>query len=267
MATLNERIGRGTLKYLDYVGGLSIQFWAAVRALGAALPIIGNRYRWKSSIGQMLQIGVEAIPMVGLMAVLGGFILAMQGASELRRFGALHYVIDLVAVGFTRELGPLLTAIAVSGRSGSAFSAEIGTMMVTEEVDALRVMAFEPIEFVLVPKYLAALIMVPCLSILSNVCGILAGGIFMFFSTHLGLRLYLHDVLTSIELRDVISGLIKSLAFATIIVHVGCLEGFRVRGGPDAVGRSTTAAVVKSTFLVIVADAVFTAIFYFTGKH
>jgi len=267
MATLTESIGKATLKHVDYVGGLSIQFWAAVRALGTTLPVTGNRYRWKASIGQMLQIGVEAVPMVALMAVCAGFILAMQGASELRRFGALHYVIDLVAVGFTREMGPLLTAIAVSGRSGSAFSAEIGTMMVTEEVDALRVMGFEPIEFVLAPKYLAALIVVPCLSILSNLCGILAGGIFMFFSTHLGLGLYLRDVLTSIQLRDVISGLIKSLAFATIIVHVGCLEGFRVRGGPDAVGRSTTAAVVKSTFLVIVADVVFTAIFYFMGKH
>src|SRR5437764_11554767 len=117
--------------------------------------------------------------------------LALQGASALRPFGAMHYVTVLVADGFTRELGPLLTAIAVSGRSGSAFSAEIGTMMVTEEVDALRVMAFEPIEFVLAPKYLAALIVVPCLSILSNLCGILAGGIFMFFSTHLGLGLYL----------------------------------------------------------------------------
>jgi phospholipid/cholesterol/gamma-HCH transport system permease protein len=173
---------------------------------------------------------------------------------------------DLVAIGFTREIGPLLTAIAVSGRSGSAFAAEIGTMKVTEEIDALRVMALEPVEFVLAPKYLAALITVPCLVIVSNVCGILAGGAFMFFSTHLGLGFYLRYVLTSIELRDVISGLIKSVAFATIIAHVGCLEGLRVRGGPDAVGRATTTAVVRSTFLVIVADAVFTAIFYFTGK-
>jgi len=265
MATFTEGVGKATLKHLDYVGGLSIQLWAAVRALGTALPLVGNRYRWKATIGQMLEIGLDAVPMVSIMAVCSGFILAMQGASELRQFGAMHYVIDLVAVGFTRELGPLLTAIAVSGRSGSAFSAEIGTMMVTEEVDALRVMAFEPVEFVLAPKYLAALITVPCLSILSNVFGILAGGIFMFFSTHLGLGLYLRYALTSIQLRDVLSGLIKSVAFATIIVHVGCLEGFRVRGGPDAVGRSATAAVVKSTFLVIVADAVFTAIFYFTG--
>ena len=215
----------------------------------------------------MLQIGVNAGPIVGLMAMCSGFILAMQGASELSRFGALHYVIDLVSIGFSRELGPLLTAIAVSGRSGSAFSAEIGTMKVTEEIDALRVMAFEPIELVLAPKYLAALVVVPCLSILANVFGMLAGGIFMFFSTHLTLGLYVRDIMNTIQFRDVISGLIKSLAFASIIVQVGCLEGFRVHGGPDAVGRSTTTAVVRSTFLVIVADAVFTAIFYFTGMH
>jgi phospholipid/cholesterol/gamma-HCH transport system permease protein len=195
-----------------------------------------------------------------------GFILAMQGASELRRFGALHFVIDLVAVGFTRELGPLITAIAVSGRSGSAFAAEIGTMKVTEEVDALKVMTFEPVEFLVAPKYLAALVAVPCLSVMANFFGILAGGLFMLFSTRLGLLIYFRNVLTSIELRDVLAGLIKSVAFATIIAHVGCMEGFRVRGGPDAVGRSTTTAVVRSTFLVIVADAVFTAIFYFVVK-
>jgi len=244
---------------------LTVQLWAGLRALRTTLPISGSRHRWKSSVGQMLQVGVDALPMVGLMSICAGFILAMQGATELKRFGAIRYVIDLVAMGFTRELGPLLTAIAISGRSGSAFSAEIGTMKVTEEIDALRVMAFDPIEFVLAPKFLAALIMIPCLSILANVCGILAGWIFMFFSTHLGFGLYLRYALDSIDIHDVIGGLIKSLAFATIIVHVGCLEGFRVHGGPEAVGRSTTAAVVKATFLVIVADVIFTAIFYFTG--
>ena len=139
-------------------------------------------------------------------------------------------------------------------------------MKVTEEIDALKVMAFEPVEFVLAPKYLAALVVVPCLSIIAGLFGVLAGGLFMFFSPHLGLLLYFRYLLTSIELRDVVAGMIKSLAFATIIPHVGCLEGFRVRGGPDAVGRSTTTAVVRSTFLVIIADAVFTTIFYFTGK-
>jgi phospholipid/cholesterol/gamma-HCH transport system permease protein len=265
MATLLQRVGRTTLDQLDYVGSLNIQLWGTLRSMTKALPFIGNRYRWKTSVRQMAQIGVDALPMVALMAVSTGFILAMQGAAELRRFGALHYVINLVVVGFTRELGPLLTAIAVSGRSGSAFAAEIGTMEVTEEIAALKVMAFDPVEFVLAPKYLAALIAVPCLTVICNVFGIVAGGIFMFFSTHLGFLLYMRYVITSIELRDVISGLIKSVAFATIIAQVGCLEGFRVRGGPDAVGRSTTAAVVKATFLVIIADAVFTAIFYFMG--
>lgn len=267
MATVLESVGRDTITHLDYVGSLNIQLWATLRALKSALPIIGNKYRWQATVRQMLQIGVDALPMVSLMAICSGFILAMQGASELRRFGAIHFVIELVAVGFTRELGPLLTAIAVSGRSGSAFAAEIGSMKVTEELDSLRVMALEPVEFLLAPKYLAALISVPCLSVISNLCGILAGGLFMFFSTHLSPFLYLRYVMTSIQLRDVITGLIKSVAFATIIAHVGCLEGFRVLGGPDSVGRSTTSAVVKSTFLVIVADAIFTAIFYFTGSH
>jgi phospholipid/cholesterol/gamma-HCH transport system permease protein len=266
MANFLEDTGRKTITQLEYVGSVNIQWWATLRAMGAALPFVGNRYRWQETLRQMLQIGVQALPMVSLMAICTGFILAMQGASELRRFGALHYVIDLVSVGFTRELGPLLTAIAVSGRSGSAFAAEIGTMKVTEELDSLKVMALDPVEFVLAPKYLAALITVPCLTIASNVCGILSGALFMFLSTRLSPLLYLRDVFTSIQLQDVISGLIKSVAFATIIAHVSCLEGFRVRGGPDAVGRSTTSAVVKSTFLVIVADAVFTAIFYYTGK-
>jgi phospholipid/cholesterol/gamma-HCH transport system permease protein len=261
-----EIAGRETINQLDYVGSLNIQLWATLRGMRAALPLVGNRHRWKAAVHQMLEIGVDALPMVALLAMCSGFILALQGASELRRFGALHYVIDLVAVAFTRELGPLLTAIAVSGRSGSAFAAEIGTMKVTEEIDALKVMAFEPVEFVLAPKYLAALVAVPCLSIVSNVFGILAGGLFMFFSTHLGLQVYFRAVVTSIHLQDLVAGLIKAVAFATIVTHVGCLEGLRVRGGPEAVGRSTTMAVVRSTFLVILADAIFTTIFYFVGK-
>ena len=266
MANVVEIAGRETLNYLDYVGSLNIQLWATLRAMRKALPLVGNRHRWQAAVRQMLDIGVNALPMVALLAMCSGFILALQGASELRRFGALHYVIDLVAVGFTRELAPLLTAVAVSGRSGSAFAAEIGTMKVTEEIDALKVMAFEPVEFLLGPKYLAALVAVPSLTIVAGVSGILAGGIFMFFSTRLGLLLYFRYVLTSIELRDVIAGMLKSLAFATIIAHVGCLEGLRVRGGPEGVGHSTTSAVVRSTFLVIVADAVFTTIFYFVTR-
>lgn len=262
-----EFVGRATLRHVEYVGGLTTQLWSAVRSLGRTLPLLGNRNRWRTAMNQMVAVGVQAIPMVGIMAVCSGFILAMQGASELRRFGAMKFVIDLVTVGFTRELGPLLTAIAVSGRSGSAFSAEIGSMVVTEEVDALRTMAIEPIEFVLAPKYLAALVVLPCLTIVSSACGISAGALFMRISTNMAFDVYFQYAMHAMVLRDVITGLIKSLAFATIIVQVACLEGFRVHGGPDAVGRSATAAVVKSTFLVILADVGFTALFYLTGGH
>ena len=260
-----EDIGGVVVQQFAYVGGLTDQFWSGLRALPRVLPFIGRRGRWQTSVRQMAAIGVAALPMLGIMAICAGMILALQGGAELRRFGALRYVIDLVAVGFTRELGPLLTAIVVSGRSGSAFSAEIGTMMVTNEIDALRVMALDPIEFVLAPKYLAAIIMVPCLTVMCNVFGITAGAGFMYLSTKMTFGIYLRYVFDSIVLRDVLSGLVKSLAFATIIVQVGCMEGFKVQGGPEAVGRATTSAVVKSTFLVILADLFFTAIFYLAG--
>jgi phospholipid/cholesterol/gamma-HCH transport system permease protein len=260
-----EHVGKRTADEVEYCGSLARQLWSSLRALGRTLPVVGNRYRWKAAVIQMLQIGVRAFPMVVLMAVCAGLILAMQGASELRRIGAINLVVELVTLGFTRELGPLLTAIAVSGRSASAFSAEIGSMKVTEEIDALRTMAIDPLEFVLAPKYLAALIVIPCLSIFSNAFGIFAGAVFMKVATGMTFGVFFRSVARTLALRDLTMGLIKSLAFATIIVQVGCLEGFRVKGGADAVGRSTTAAVVKSTFLVILADVGFTTLFYLTN--
>lgn len=140
-------------------------------------------------------------------------------------------------------------------------------MEVTNEIDALRTMAIDPIEFVLTPKYLAAIIVVPCLTIMSNAFGMLAGWSYMYIETKIKLSMYLDYIYNSIDMRDVFSGLLKSLVFATIIVQVGCREGFRTRGGADAVGRSATSAVVKSTFLVILADAFFTAIFYLVRKE
>jgi len=260
-----ERVGKRTTDDVEYCGALARQFWNSLRALSLTLPMVGNRNRWKTALAQMLHIGVQAFPMVTLMAGCAGLILAMQGASELRRIGAINLVVELVTIGFTRELGPLLTAIAVSGRSASAFSAEIGTMKVTEEIDALRTMAIDPVEFVLAPKFLAALVVIPCLSIFSDAFGILAGGTFMKIAAGMTFGVFLRSVARTLALRDVMIGLVKSLAFATIIVQVGCLEGFRVKGGPDAVGRAATAAVVKSTFLVILADVGFTTLFYLTG--
>jgi len=257
-----ERIGAGTIHRLADVGELSIQFWAGLRASAHVLPIVGKRGRWHAAIQQMSAIGVDALPMIAIVTSCAGFIFAMQSGAELRRFGAMQLVINILAIGFTRELGPLLTAIVVSGRSGSAFSAEIGTMVVTSEIDALRTMALDPIGIVLAPKFVAAILVVPCLTIMSSVFGISAGAVFMYLSTNMTLPVYARYVANAIVLRDVFTGLVKSVAFAVIIVHVGCAEGFKVRGGPDAVGRSTTSAVVKSTFLVILADLFFTAAFY-----
>jgi phospholipid/cholesterol/gamma-HCH transport system permease protein len=263
--TFLEHVGQAALVRVENAGALTMQFWSVLRKLPRVLPIVGAERRWRSAVDQMLAIGASALPMAGIMSLCTGFILALQSASELRRFGALQLVVDLVAIGFTRELGPLITALSVSGRSASAISAEIGTMVVTEEVDALRVMGVDPVEFTLAPKYLAALITLPCLTVLSTLCGIFAGYLFLAVSMDMGLQIYLRAIAEAVLLRDVAFMLVKSLVFATIIVHVGCLEGLRVRGGPEAVGHATTAAVVKSTFLVIVADLVATAIFYLMG--
>lgn len=259
-----QGIGSGVIQRLAYVGQLTVQFWSGLLVVPRVLPVVGNRGRWGAAVRQMAAIGVDALPMIAMVSMSAGFIFAMQSGAELRRFGALTLVIDIVSIGFTRELGPLLTAIVVSSRSGSAFSAEIGTMVVTNEIDVLRTMGLSPIEYVLAPKYIAALIAVPCLTIMSNVFGILAGGAFMLLTTKMTFLMYLRAVANSIVMRDVYTGLIKSVAFATIVVHVGCLEGFKTHGGPDAVGRSTTSAVVKSTLLVILADVLFTYIFYIT---
>jgi phospholipid/cholesterol/gamma-HCH transport system permease protein len=260
-----EAIGSVVLKRLEYVGGLSLQFGAAVRATPRVLPFAGRRGRWGASLKQMNAIGVSALPMVATVAACGGGILAIQCAMALHRYGAIQLVVGIVAVAFTRELGPLLTAIVVSGRSGSAFSAEIGTMVVTEEIDALQTMAIDPVELVVAPKYAAALVVVPCLTIMSNLFGILAGGVFMALSGQMEFRTYLRYAVDAIVLKDVFSGLFKSVVFASIIVHVGCREGFLVKGGPEAVGNSATAAVVRSTFYVIFADLFITSMFYALG--
>jgi phospholipid/cholesterol/gamma-HCH transport system permease protein len=260
-----EQVGRSATGYAEDAGALTAQFWTVLRKLPYVLPVVGKRRRWRSAVRQMFSIGASALPMTGTMSLCTGFILALQSASELRRFGALQFVVDLVAIGFTRELGPLITALAVSGRSASAISAEIGTMIVTEEVDAVRVMGLDPMEFTLAPKYLAAVITLPCLTILSTLCGIFAGYLFLAVSLDMSLRVYSQAVAETILLRDIALSLVKSVVFATIIVHVGCLEGLRVRGGPEAIGRSATTAVVKSTFLVILADLAATAIFYLMG--
>ncbi len=256
------RIGRSSIRTIEYLGGLTIQLGRGLRAAARLSPFWGSRLRWRSTMRQMAIVGVEALPVVCLIAGFVGLIMALQGAYELKKFGALRYVVSLVGVSMTRELGPLMTAIIIIGRSGSSFAAEIGTMTVTDEVDALRVMALEPVEFLLAPRLVAMMVMMPCLTIAADTAGILGGAVFTYASLGMGLRTYLATAVEVLFMRDIITGLIKSLAFGMIIVQVGCFEGFTVRGGPEGVGRATTRAVVQSIFLVIVADLFFTAFFY-----
>ncbi len=258
-----DSVGRSAIEKTEYVGGLAIQFWKALTRSWRANPFTGSRLRWKATVEQMAVVGFDALPVVCMIAGATGLIMAFQGGAELRRFGAMQFVVNLVGTSMTRELGPLMTAIVVIGRSGSSFSAEIGTMVVTEEVDALRTMALDPVEFLLVPKYAAMMVMMPCLTIAAVSSGIVAGGIFTYFTLDMSLGVYIRATLEILEMHDVVTSLIKAVAFGTIIVHVGCFEGFNVTGGPVGVGRSTTAAVVKSIFLVVLADLLFTAFFYF----
>jgi len=190
--------------------------------------------------------------------------MALQAAYELKRFGAIHLVADMVAISITRELGPLVTGIVVIGRSGSAFAAEIGTMKVTEELDAIETMALPPVAFLVTPKLLAMLIMMPCLTIWADLMGIIGGSVFGMIGASYTFGTYLAATRDALFMRDIITGLVKSIVFGFVITGVGCLEGFSTGAGSEQVGRSTTAAVVISIFLVVFVDLIFTAIFYLT---
>ena len=257
-----EEIGRSSLGWVEYVGALAVQFWKSLRGITAINPFALHPLRWRRAMDEMVAGGVGAVPIVALTAFCSGLILAFQGGSELRKIGALELVIQLVAIGITREAGPLITAITVSGRSGSAFSAEIGAMVFTEEINVLKTMALDPVHVLVSPKFLALLVVLPCLTVVADVAGILAGGWFVYSTIGMSLSLYIRAALDSLYVRDILSGLIKSIVFATLITQVGCLQGFRVKGSPEDVGRAATSAVVRSIFLVIVADSMFTALFY-----
>ena len=262
--SLTIRIGRGTLNGLTYLGGLA-QLVGRAAYYTVVAPLRGRPLRLDRAIHQAMAVGVEALPILSLITFFIGVILALQGAYELRKFGALHYVASAVAISMTRELGPLMTAIVVIGRSGSAFAAEIGTMKVTEEIDALETMALNPVQFLVTPKFLAMILMMPCLTTWADFMGILGGSLFGVTSAGFSFPGYINATLDALYLRDIVSGLIKSVMFGMTITAVGCYEGFSTGAGAEQVGRSTTSAVVMSIFLVIAVDLVFTALFYFTG--
>jgi phospholipid/cholesterol/gamma-HCH transport system permease protein len=231
----------------------------------ASAPWSPKGFRWTAVARQMVRIGVESLPIVFLIAGSVGMIVAIQAAIQLKRVGATIYTADLVGVSITRELGPLMTAIIIAGRSGSAIAAELGTMKVAEEVDALTAMGLDPVEFLVLPRILAMGIMLPCLTVLADVVGILGGMTVGRLSLGIPVVLYMEQTFRALLLKDVFSGLLKSWVFAGIIAGVGCYQGFRVEGGAEGVGRRTTASVVVSIFLIIAADLIFTVTFYLLG--
>jgi phospholipid/cholesterol/gamma-HCH transport system permease protein len=229
-------------------------------------PFRGKALRWHRAMHQAMAVGVEALPILSVITFFMGLILALQGAYELRKFGALQFVASAVAISMTRELGPLMTAIVVIGRSGSAFAAEIGTMKVTEEIDALTTMALNPVQFLVTPKFLAMLVMMPCLTTWSDLMGVLGGSVFGVSAASFTLGGYIQATIDALLVRDIVTGLLKSVMFGAVITAVGCHEGFETGAGAEQVGRSTTSAVVMSIFLVVIVDLVFTALFYILGR-
>jgi phospholipid/cholesterol/gamma-HCH transport system permease protein len=259
-----SQIGGSVTNSLAYLGSLaSLGGRAAYYAFVG--PFRGKPLRLQRAVSQAMDVGVRALPILSLITFFIGLILALQAAYELRKFGAMNLVATAVAVSMTRELGPLITAIVVIGRSGSAFAAEIGTMKVTEEIDALETMAISPIHFLVTPKFLAMIVMLPCLTIWANSMGILGGALFGVAQADFTAGRYIQASIDSLFLRDITTGLVKSVMFGITITAVGCLEGLSTGAGAEQVGRSTTRAVVMSIFLVVVVDLVFTMLFFFVS--
>ena len=221
------------------------------------------RMRWRETWLYMERTGIDGIPIVALISFLIGLITAFQAAIQLTQFGADIYVANLVGLSIVRELGPLMTAIIAAGRSGAAFAAEIGTMKVSDEVDALTTMGLDRTRFLVTPKVVALLIMLPCLTIVADAVGIFGGLTVAVLGLNLPAIVYIRQTRIAMTTWDIYSGLIKSVAFAVLIAGVGCLRGFQASGGAESVGRITTSAIVAAIFLIIVADAIFTVVFHY----
>jgi phospholipid/cholesterol/gamma-HCH transport system permease protein len=257
-----ERLGEVTLKVIGDYKRMLIFLGELLGALAHAI-LHPRAVRWQDVAFYMKRAGVDGLPIVGLISLLLGLILAFMSSLQLKQFGANIYVASLLAISIVKELGPIMTAILVAGRSGSAFAAEIGTMMVNEEVDALTTMGFNPVRFLAVPKVLATVIVVPLLTLYADFFGILGGLIVGIVGLDLTAYTYLKETQTSLTMMDFITSLIKAGVFAVLIAGIGCQRGFEVRGGAEAVGAATTSAVVAAIFLIIVADSAFALVFQY----
>ncbi|MFH0824277.1 MAG: MlaE family lipid ABC transporter permease subunit, partial [Pseudomonadota bacterium] len=259
---LLTQVGDGTIGFLETARTM-ITFVGNTAAAMARDIRHPKRARWDNVWRLMEKSGSDAVPIVVLLSFLQGAILAFQAAIQLRKFGATLFVADLVSVAICLEMGPLITALIVTGRSGAAFAAEIGTMQVTEEVDALRLMAVDPISYLVLPRIFAVGFVLPCLTLFADAAGIIGGCVVGALSLDLTPITYFNQAQRVLEVSDVIKGLIKSFVFGIEAASIGCFCGFQVKGGAEKVGKATTAAVVMCVFVLTVTDAVFAMLFHY----
>ena len=257
---LLQRIGqrswqgyRGWLDMLAFIGQTSI-----ILAQSLMHP---STLRYRPVLHNLQSAGFDALPIVGLLSLLMGLVIAYQGADQLQRFGANIFIADLVGLSMLRELSPLLTAIIVAGRSGSAYAAQIGTMKVTEEIDALRTIGIGPTQLLVLPKLIALVIALPLLTVYADIAGVLGGMIMARSKLDVGFDVFVNRLGDAVSLSSFATGIAKAPVFAAIIALVGCHQGFCVTGSADSVGRQTTVSVVQAIFLVILTDALFSIAF------
>ena len=248
-----EGVLKQSLALLGFVGETAMK----------ALPLLARpqRVRWRTVLRNIQVSGFEALPIIGLTSFLLGVVVAYQGADQLKHYGANIFVVDLVGYAMLREFAPLISAIIIAGRSGSAYAAQIGTMVVTEEVDAMRTIDIEPIELLVLPKILALVVALPLLTLFADIAGVCGGMVMARSQLGIGFREFGDRFGQEMQGATLLIGIGKSFVFAFIIAVIGCFQGFRTRGSADSVGRQTTLAVVQSIFLVIVADALFSIAF------
>lgn len=243
---------KGGFTFLAFVG-------EAAAAL-ASLILRPHRFRWRALFGNIETAGVHALPIIALLAFMMGVVIAYQGGQQLRFYGANIFIVELVSLTMLRELAPLITAIIVAGRTGSAYTAQIGTMQITEEVDALRTIGIPPMDLLVLPKLLALVVALPLLTMFADALSVFGGMVMAQTLLDVNFNDFLERLPRVVTLTSFLLGIGKAPVFAAIIALVGCYQGFRVRGGADSVGRHTTISVVQSIFLVIAADAVFSVV-------
>jgi len=256
MVALIRYIGSGSIEIIREMGQIIILLCQAF--MWTVMP----PYRLKAVIKQMEFVGVKSIFVVVLTGIFAGGVLALQSHHGFRLFGAETLVGSTVALAMTRELGPVLTALMVNGRAGSAMAAELGTMRVTEQIDALYVMATNPVKYLIVPRVIAGVVMLPVLTIVADFLGILGGYFVGVILLKINSGMFVANIVEMLELEDIFHGLTKSVFFGLILTHIGCYKGFYTTGGAEGVGKSTTQAVVLSSVLILISDYFLTSIMF-----